>query len=238
MALIEVSDVAKIFKMGSEVVPALDGVTVSIEEGELVAITGPSGCGKSTFMNILGLLDQPSRGSYLLDGSQVSSLDDDQRAMLRNQKIGFVFQSFNLLPRATALRNVEMPLVYSAAYDPSFSRAKAREKAAEALSLVGLQERMNHLPSELSGGQRQRVAIARALVNRPRVILADEPTGNLDSKVGAEILKLFFDLNAQGSTVIMVTHDPIIASRVPRVIAMADGRVKEDRRQAVPHANS
>jgi putative ABC transport system ATP-binding protein len=233
MAVIEISDIRKTFTMGDETLQALAGVSFSVEEGEFIAITGPSGCGKSTLMNILGLLDQPSGGHYTLDGSPVEGLGDDQRSMIRNRKIGFIFQSFNLLPRASALRNVEMPLVYSAAYDPAYSRAKVRERALEALAAVGLSNRITHLPSELSGGQRQRVAIARALVNHPRVILADEPTGNLDSKVGAEILKLFFELNSQGATVIIVTHDPTIAARASRVISMADGRIKEDVRHAI-----
>jgi putative ABC transport system ATP-binding protein len=234
MALIELRQLAKKFTMGTETISALAGLSFSINEGEFVSIIGPSGCGKSTLMNILGLLDQPESGAYFLDGISVESLNDDERAKIRNQKIGFVFQSFNLLPRASALRNVEMPLVYSAAYDPKYTRLGATEKAKAALERVGLKDRMNHLPSELSGGQRQRVAIARALVNNPKVILADEPTGNLDSRVGADILKVFFDLNDQGATVILVTHDPTIATRVPRVIAMADGCVREDRRNANP----
>lgn len=232
MALIEVQDLRKTFTMGGETIHALAGVSFSIQEGEFVAIIGPSGCGKSTLMNILGLLDLPDSGSYLLDGRPVESLSDDERALYRNQKIGFVFQSFHLLPRATALRNVEIPMVYSAAYDPSYSSLKAREQARKALDRVGLGDRVDHLPSELSGGQRQRVAIARALVNNPRVVFADEPTGNLDSRVGAEIIKLFFELNRSGATIILVTHDPSIAAKAPRVISMQDGRVKEDRRHA------
>lgn len=232
MALINVQNLEKNFVLGDETIRALSGVTVEIQEGEFVAITGPSGCGKSTLMNVLGLLDQPQSGEYILDGKSVTLLTDSERAMIRNQKIGFVFQSFNLLPRATALRNVEMPLVYSAAYDSAFSREKVREKAEMALKRVGLESRMGHLPSELSGGQRQRVAIARAIVNTPRVILADEPTGNLDSKVGAEIMRIFHELNQQGATVVIVTHDPVIAAQAQRVILMVDGRVKEDRKNA------
>jgi putative ABC transport system ATP-binding protein len=232
MALIELRDIKKTFLMGSEIVRALDGVTLDINEGEFVSIIGPSGCGKSTLMNILGLLDQPTEGIYRLDGRDTQTMSDNARALLRNQKIGFVFQSFHLLPRVTALRNVEMPMVYSAAYDRSFSRNKVTERAREAMAVVGLAERVDHLPNELSGGQRQRVAIARALVNKPRMILADEPTGNLDSRSGIEILKLFKDLHGQGVTVILVTHDANIARSADRVIVMADGQVKEDRHAA------
>jgi putative ABC transport system ATP-binding protein len=233
MALIDLKGVRKDFFMGKEIIHALAGVDLSIEEGEFLSITGPSGCGKSTLMNILGLLDKPDSGVYRLDGRMVESLTDDDLARTRNQKIGFVFQSFNLLPRATALRNVEMPMVYSAAYDSDFSHAKTRRHAMAALARVGLEPRVDHLPSELSGGQRQRVAIARALVNSPRVILADEPTGNLDSKSGMDILNLFAELNRQGSTVILVTHDPEIARKTPRTIIMRDGYIQEDRRNAV-----
>ena len=232
MALIELSQIRKDFVMGKEIIHALAGFDLSIDEGEFISITGPSGCGKSTLMNILGLLDKPDSGAYRLDGRPVESLSDDELARTRNQKIGFVFQSFHLLPRATALRNVEMPMVYSAAYDKDYSHAKTRESAVEALSRVGLESRMDHLPSELSGGQRQRVAIARALVNRPRMILADEPTGNLDSRSGADILRLFAELNRQGSTVVLVTHDPEIARKSPRTIVMKDGYIQEDRRNA------
>jgi putative ABC transport system ATP-binding protein len=232
MALIETRSLTRTFKMGQEVIRALDQVNLVIEEGEFVAITGASGCGKSTLMNILGLLDSPDEGDYRLDGRGSKGLSDDERALLRNQKIGFVFQSFHLLPRASALRNVEMPLVYSAAWDKSYSAKAARDRALRSLEQVGLSDRKDHLPSELSGGQRQRVAIARALVNSPRVILADEPTGNLDSKVGDEILRLFFDLNRSGATVIMVTHDPKIAEMAPRTIRMSDGRVQSDRRHS------
>jgi putative ABC transport system ATP-binding protein len=230
VALIEVRDATKVFTMGKEELRALDGVSLDVAQGEMVGITGPSGCGKSTLMNILGLLDQPTEGTYRLDGKFAQSLTDDESARLRNEKIGFVFQSFNLLPRASALRNVEMPMVYSANYDPSFSHERSRAAAREALERVGLGDRMEHKPSELSGGQRQRVAIARALVNKPRLLMADEPTGNLDSKSGESILKLFEQLNSEGVTIVMVTHDPNIAARCKRVIAMIDGKVRTDSR--------
>ncbi|MBL7670674.1 MAG: ABC transporter ATP-binding protein [Bdellovibrionaceae bacterium] len=229
MALIEVNKVTRHFKMGDETVRALDGVQLSIDEGELVAIIGPSGCGKSTMMNILGILDVPDSGEYLLDGKDTKKMSDDERALYRNQKLGFVFQSFHLLPRMTALRNVELPLVYSATYDKTHSLSKMKEMAISAMQRVGLGDRLEHQPNELSGGQRQRVAIARALVNNPKLLLADEPTGNLDSKAGKEIIQLFQDLNRQGATVIMVTHDPEIAQRAGRVIAFKDGKVVEDR---------
>jgi len=203
-------------------------VSFSINEGEFVSIIGPSGSGKSTIMNILGLLDQPAEGRYILEGKLVQSLSDDEMSMIRNQKIGFVFQSFNLLPKSSALRNVEMPMVYSGAYDKNYSREKIRQNAIEALQRVGLGDRLDHLPSELSGGQRQRVAVARALVNNPRVILADEPTGNLDSKAGKDIIRLFRELNQQGATLILVTHDPTIAAQASRVIEMADGLIVKD----------
>jgi putative ABC transport system ATP-binding protein len=228
MALIEVRDLIKTFVMGRETITALDRVSFAIKQGEFVSIIGPSGSGKSTLMNILGLLDQIEGGEYFLDGQAVSKLGDDARAQMRNQKIGFVFQSFNLLSRASALRNVEMPLVYSASYDASYSAAKQRELATESLRRVGLDTRMHHKPNELSGGQRQRVAIARALVNKPRILLADEPTGALDSKTGLEILALFEELNRDGVTVILVTHDPKVAARTQRVITMSDGQVLQD----------
>jgi putative ABC transport system ATP-binding protein len=230
VALIEVRDLTKHFQMGRETLRALDGVMLAIEPGEFVSITGPSGCGKSTLMNIVGLLDQPTSGTYALDGRAAHRLTDDDRARLRNQKIGFVFQTFNLLPRASALRNVEMPLVYAASYGTALDRERRFARAREALARVGLADRAAHRPNELSGGQRQRVAIARALVNSPKILLADEPTGNLDSRSGREILALFEELNRQGVTVILVTHDPAIASRAPRTIAMLDGRIQEDRR--------
>lgn len=230
MALIRLTDLEKTFVMGRETIRALDKVSFSIEAGELVSIVGPSGSGKSTLMNILGLLDQPMTGTYELDGRSVAQLSDDDRAQVRNQKIGFVFQSFNLLPRASALRNVQMPLVYSASYDQSYSEKRMEEMAREALRRVKLEDRMHHKPNELSGGQRQRVAIARALVNNPKLLLADEPTGALDSKTGVEILNLFEELHREGVTIVVVTHDPKVAARTQRVVSMGDGRVLEDRR--------
>lgn len=232
MALIAVKQVKRHFIMGDETVRALDGVDLSISEGEFVAIIGPSGCGKSTMMNILGILDVPDEGVYLLDGKNTKEMSDDERASYRNQKIGFVFQSFHLLPRMTALRNVELPLVYSATYDKSYSGQKMREMAISAMERVGLGDRYDHQPNELSGGQRQRVAIARALVNNPKLLLADEPTGNLDSRSGMEIIALFEDLHREGATVIMVTHDSNIAARASRVISFKDGKIVDD------HANS
>ncbi len=235
MAVIELQDITKEFVMGGETLRALDGVSFKVEAGEFVAITGPSGCGKSTLMNVLGLLDLPHSGQYLLDGRPSQSLTDDELAGMRNSKIGFVFQSFHLLPRATALRNVEMPLVYAVGDQPDLTAERRRTLAQAALEKVGLQDRMNHKPNELSGGQRQRVAIARALVNSPKLLLADEPTGNLDSRSGKDILKLFQELNASGVTIIMVTHDPSIADQASRVISMRDGRIKEDIRKKTPH---
>lgn len=229
MALIEVSSVSKWFKLGDETVKAIDQISFSVNEGEFISIIGSSGSGKSTLMNILGLLDSPTHGTYSLNGRQVQTLSDSERAQLRNQNIGFVFQMFNLLPRASALRNVEMPLVYSASYDRSYSSEKSRQMALESLNLVGLQHRIHHKPNELSGGQRQRVAIARALVNRPKILLADEPTGNLDSKSGQEILMLFEELHKKGVTIILVTHDTAVANRAERVIVMRDGHIIEDR---------
>jgi len=217
--------------MGGETVHALRDVSLSVEAGEFVAIIGSSGSGKTTLMNILGLLDQPTEGQYRLDGRSVEAIPDDERALIRNQKLGFVFQSFHLLPRMTALRNVELPLVYSASYDLEFSHEKSTAAAKRALEKVHLSDREHHRPNELSGGQRQRVAIARALVNRPRLLMADEPTGNLDSKTSAEILDLFADLNEREKvTVILVTHDPKIAARARRVVTMSDGRVESDAR--------
>lgn len=228
MALIELKNIFRQFKMGTEIIQALNDVSLKIEKGEFVTVTGPSGCGKSTLMNLLGLLDSADQGSYSLDGKSVTTLNDDERSEHRNKLIGFVFQSFNLLPRMSALRNVEMPLVYSAAYDAAFSKTKCRRMAEEALDKVGLKDRMSHAPNELSGGQRQRVAIARALVNNPKIIFADEPTGNLDSKSGKDILKLFEDLHRSGVTLVIVTHDPMIAKVAPRTIGMLDGRVERD----------
>ncbi len=209
--------------MGDETVRALAGVTLSIEPGEMVAIIGQSGSGKSTLMNVLGCLDTPSSGSYFLDGRDVSKLNDNQLADVRNRKIGFVFQTFNLLSRTTSLENVEVPLFYR-------GDREARRKAMAALERVGLADRMGHMPNQLSGGQRQRVAIARALVINPSIVLADEPTGNLDSATGVEIMGLFEELHKQGSTIIIVTHEPDIAAYCPRHIAIRDGKILHDRR--------
>jgi len=227
MALIELKDIFKIYDMGAEKVHALNGVNIEIERGEYVAIMGPSGSGKSTLMNLIGCLDTPSKGSYLLNGQQVSQMNDNELARIRNEEIGFVFQTFNLLPRATALRNVELPLVYAGV------TAKDREKRAkEALDKVELTSRMTHRPNELSGGQRQRVAIARALVNNPSILLADEPTGNLDSKTGQEIMALFERLHKAGNTIILVTHEADVAAFAYRTIQIRDGKVENDFRRA------
>jgi len=216
----------KTYDMGSEQVHALRGVSISIERGEYVAIMGPSGSGKSTLMNLIGCLDSPSKGRYWLNRQDVSELDDDELARIRNKEIGFVFQTFNLLARATALHNVELPLIYNGT--PSAERA---ERARKALASVDLEDRMMHKPNELSGGQRQRVAIARALVNNPSIILADEPTGNLDSKTGDEIMALMDRLHAQGNTIIVVTHEHDIAEYAHRVITIRDGVVGADERK-------
>jgi putative ABC transport system ATP-binding protein len=227
MALIETQDLWKTYVMGSEEIHALRGVSIQIQRGEYVAIMGPSGSGKSTLMNLIGCLDTPSKGSYLLNDKQVSQMNDDELARIRNEEIGFVFQTFNLLPRATALHNVELPLVYAGV------SAKDRvERAKAALSRVELDQRMSHRPNELSGGQRQRVAIARALVNNPSILLADEPTGNLDSKTGVEIMALFERLHAGGNTIVLVTHEPDIAAHAHRVIHIRDGQVENDVKRA------
>jgi putative ABC transport system ATP-binding protein len=227
MALIETVDLWKTYEMGSEQVHALRGVSIQIERGEYVAIMGPSGSGKSTLMNLIGCLDTPSKGSYLLNGRQVSAMNDDELARIRNEEIGFVFQTFNLLPRATALHNVELPLVYAGV------TAKTRlERATDALNRVELSDRKHHRPNQLSGGQRQRVAIARALVNNPSILLADEPTGNLDSKTGVEIMALFARLHEGGNTIILVTHEADVAAYAHRAIHIRDGQVEKDIRRA------
>ncbi len=226
MSIIETRDLWKTYRMGSEDIHALQGVSIEIERGEYVAIMGPSGSGKSTLMNLIGCLDTPSKGSYLLNGHQVRELDDDELARIRNEEIGFVFQTFNLLPRATALHNVELPLVYAGVPGP-----ERRTQALQALERVELADRVSHRPNELSGGQRQRVAIARALVNNPSILLADEPTGNLDSKTGLEIMSLFERLHATGNTIVLITHEPEIAEYAHRVIHLRDGQVEEDVRQ-------
>jgi putative ABC transport system ATP-binding protein len=218
--LIEVHDLRRVYSVGGEEVRALDGVSFDIRRGEWVAVVGQSGSGKSTLMNILGCLDTPSGGSYRINGADVSGLGDDELADLRNKEIGFVFQTFQLLPRSTALANVELPLVYR-----GLPRWERRERAERALDAVGLSNRKHHRPNELSGGQRQRVAIARALVGEPSLLLADEPTGNLDSATGEEIIRLFGELNARGHTIVLVTHEPRLAARCPRAIRLSDGKV-------------
>jgi putative ABC transport system ATP-binding protein len=216
--LIEMHELTRVYELGSEEIRALNGVDLVIERGEYVAIMGPSGSGKSTLMNVIGCLDTPTSGRYILDGVPVESMTEDELAAIRNKKIGFVFQTFNLLARTTALHNVELPLIYA-----KVSRAQRREMAQEALAAVGLKDRMNHQPNELSGGQRQRVAIARALVNKPSLLLADEPTGNLDSKTGREILDLFRELSSRGNSIIMVTHEDDVAREAQRAIHIRDG---------------
>jgi putative ABC transport system ATP-binding protein len=227
MALIETRDLWKTYVMGSEEIHALRGVSMEIERGDYVAIMGPSGSGKSTLMNLIGCLDTPSKGSYLLNAKQVSQMNDNELAQIRNEEIGFVFQTFNLLPRASALQNVELPLVYA-----GVAARERHERAKGALDKVELSSRMTHRPNELSGGQRQRVAIARALVNNPSILLADEPTGNLDSKTGAEIMALFSRLHQAGNTIILVTHEADIAAFAHRSIHLRDGQIEKDVRQA------
>jgi putative ABC transport system ATP-binding protein len=227
MALIETHDLWKTYMMGDEEIHALRGVSIQIDKGEYVAIMGPSGSGKSTLMNLIGCLDTPSKGTYLLNGKEVSTMNDNELARIRNEEIGFVFQTFNLLPRATALHNVELPLVYA-----GVSSKERLERARQALEKVELSQRMTHRPNELSGGQRQRVAIARALVNNPSILLADEPTGNLDSKTGVEIMALFERLHAAGNTIVLVTHEPDVAAHAKRQILIRDGQVEKDVRQA------
>jgi len=223
--MLHVEGLTKSYKTGDSTLPILKGVSLLVEQGEFVAIMGPSGSGKSTFMNMLGCLDRPDTGIYMLDGIEVSSLKDQQLAHVRNQKIGFVFQSFNLLARSTSLHNVELPMMYA-----NVSRSERRKRATEALKRVGLAERMHHKPTQLSGGQKQRVAIARALVNRPAILLADEPTGNLDSRSGIEIMAMFQELHAQGVTIILVTHELDIAQHAERIVTFKDGVIIRDER--------
>jgi putative ABC transport system ATP-binding protein len=234
MPLIELREVYKVYDMGAEKVHALNGVDLTVERGEYVAIMGSSGSGKSTLMNLLGCLDTPSSGSYILNDTAVQELDDTQLAGIRNKEIGFVFQTFNLLARTDALHNVELPLIYA-----GLTRAARRERAKQALEKVGLGARMTHMPNELSGGQRQRVAIARALVNRPSILLADEPTGNLDSATSEDIMNLFDELHQSGNTVVLVTHEPDIAEHAWRKVMLRDGKVISDQptaRAGAPHA--
>ncbi|QRM87813.1 ATP-binding cassette domain-containing protein [Lacinutrix sp. WUR7] len=223
--VIEIKNIIRDFKLGTETVHVLKGIDLNIERGDYVAIMGPSGSGKSTLMNLLGCLDTPTSGSYLLNGQDVSKMSDDQLADIRNKEIGFVFQTFNLLPRTTALDNVALPMVYAGK-----SKSERHVRAAEVLTDVGLADRMDHRPNQLSGGQRQRVAVGRALVNNPSIILADEPTGNLDSKTGLEIMGLFDEIHKAGNTVIMVTHEEEIAAHAHRVIRLRDGVVESDTR--------
>ena len=223
-ALIDIRDVSKTYEMGAEtIVHALDGVSLSIEAGDYVAIMGPSGSGKSTLMNLIGCLDTPSTGSYVLKGREISAMNDDELAQIRNKEIGFIFQTFNLLPRADAVQNVELPLVYS-----GLPRKERKARAEKSLDAVGLGTRKHHRPNEMSGGQRQRVAIARALVNDPSILLADEPTGNLDSKTGEEILALMDELHRGGNTIILVTHEDELAQHASRVVRLRDGKIVSD----------
>ena len=225
--MITLEGITKVYRAGEVEVPALKGVSLHIPEGEFVAIMGPSGSGKSTLMNVIGCLDQPTEGRYILDGYDVSALTDDQLAWIRNRKIGFVFQSFNLIPRVSAAHNVEMPLIYAG------DSVQRRERAMAALESVGLLDRAGHLPNELSGGQQQRVAVARALVTDPAILLADEPTGNLDTESSLEILKLLRDLNQQGRTILLITHEADIAAFAQRVVRLRDGVIVSDERQAL-----
>src|SRR5688572_15478629 len=227
-SIINVTDLARTYTMGEIEVHALQGVSFSINRGEFVAIMGPSGSGKSTLMNLVGCLDTPTAGEYSLDGLPVEGLEGDELAAVRNRKIGFVFQQFNLLPRSTALDNVELPLLYGG----NMRRAERRERAEEALTAVGLEDRMEHHPRELSGGQQQRVAIARALVTEPAILLADEPTGNLDSHSSAEIMALFEELNRRGITIILVTHEPEVTAHARRILTIRDGLLADDKRKA------
>ena len=221
--MIALSDITKSYRMGDIVLPVLNGVSLSVQKGELIAIMGPSGSGKSTLMNIIGCLDRPTSGIYRLEDREISKMTDDELAAIRNAKLGFVFQTFNLLPRFSALKNVEVPLIYS-----GVGARQRRERAMPLLQKVGLADRMDHKPTELSGGQQQRVAIARALVNNPPVLLADEPTGNLDSRSGEDILNILTGLNDQGVTMIIVTHDQSVAARCKRIITLKDGQIVKD----------
>ncbi|HAC15464.1 MAG TPA: macrolide ABC transporter ATP-binding protein [Bacteroidetes bacterium] len=227
--IIDSRDIHKEYRMGTQTVHALRGVSFEIKQNEYVAIMGPSGSGKSTMMNIIGCLDTPSKGDYILNGHDVKKLTDNQLAEVRNREIGFVFQTFNLLPRSTALANVELPLIYS-----GIRSSERRKRAIEVLEKVGLADRMHHKPNELSGGQRQRVAVARALINNPSILLADEPTGNLDSKTGQEIMELFEELHAAGNTIILVTHEEEIAAHARRIIRLRDGLLESDTIVAAP----
>ena len=232
MSLIEVRNLSRLYPMGEEIVYALRDISLVIEKGEYVAIMGPSGSGKSTLMNLIGCLDSPSSGEFILNGIEVSEMDDDELADIRNRQIGFVFQTFNLLARSTALHNVELPLVYA-----EVDSETRRERALEALGQVGLADRVTHQPNELSGGQRQRVAIARALVNRPAIILADEPTGNLDSRTGVEIMALFEELSDRGNTIIVVTHEEEVARHARRILRIRDGLIAADERPPAHERN-
>jgi putative ABC transport system ATP-binding protein len=221
--LIDIRNITKVYEMGEQQVQALAGVSLGVERGEYVAIMGPSGSGKSTLMNLIGCLDTPTSGSYVLNGKEVARMTDDELAAIRNKEIGFVFQTFNLLPRTSAVQQVELPLVYGGA-----SKKERRERAIAALKAVGLGDRMNHTPNEMSGGQRQRVAVARALINNPSILLADEPTGNLDSQTGAEIMALFDELNGRGNTIVLVTHEEDIAAHARRIVRLKDGKIRDD----------
>ncbi|HTR01870.1 MAG TPA: ABC transporter ATP-binding protein [Thermoanaerobaculia bacterium] len=227
--LIDIQNITKVYPMGDQLVQALAGVSLGVERGEYVAIMGPSGSGKSTLMNLVGCLDTPTSGSYVLNGKEVARMTDDELAAIRNREIGFVFQTFNLLPRTSAVQQVELPLVYGGT-----SKKERRDRAVQALQAVGLGDRMGHTPNEMSGGQRQRVAVARALINNPSILLADEPTGNLDSQTGAEIMALFDQLNSRGNTIVLVTHEEDIAAHARRIVRLKDGKVRDDRRNEPP----